>query len=90
MNYMKNRDDIIRHELENEAKNIVFTWYYNKDEAITIDSLFIVWFAFLKNGYKCMLSSRKKPDDFFEVTVNKRTGEQFFNCFKRVGYQVKP
>ena len=76
---------------EEEAIDVVLKWYSDWHDIIDRDSIYIVWFAFIGySGFKCMVTSHERKDIFFEVTINKRTGEMRCDCFKRIGYTVKP
>ena len=76
---------------EKEAIDIVYKWYKNQHRKIDRDSIYVVWFAFVGySGFKCMITSHDYKDYFFEITMNKRTGEMRCDCFKRFEYIVKP
>ena len=74
---------------QEEAKNFVLTWFQRERVGINIDSLYVVWFAYISNGYKCMVSSHEFSDLFFEVTKH-RDGEMYCECMKRFEHFVKP
>ena len=75
---------------ENEAKNIVIDWFKKQNLASNKNSLRIVWFAYTTTGFKCMITSETYTNNFFEVTINKITGEMYCNCFERFEYFVTP
>jgi len=79
-----------QHACENEAKKIVSKWF-KKQNLVTKDhALRIIWFAYIPRGFKCMITSDTYNNNFFEVTVNKVTGEIYCNCFQRFAYFVTP
>lgn len=75
---------------ENEAREIVLEWYKNRNLLMDPKTIFVVWFAYLPSGFKCMLSTDIYKNNFFEVTVNKITGETQCACYERFEYMVKP
>lgn len=76
---------------EKEAIDIVYKWYKDARKKIDRDQIYVVWFAFIGySGFKCMITSYEYKDYFFEITINKRTGEMRCDCFKRFEYIVKP
>lgn len=76
---------------EKEAIDIVYKWYRDSHRKIDRDQIYVVWFAFIGySGFKCMVTSHEYNDYFFEITINKRTGEMRCDCFKRFEYIVKP
>ncbi len=82
--------DIHQKNCENEAKKFVQDWYKDRNIVIDPNSIYVVWFAFLKNGFKCMISSHMYKNNFFEITSNKTTGEICCSCFERFEYVVHP
>ena len=75
---------------EQEAMDVVLNFYKGRKE-IEHKSLRVVWFAFInQSGFKCMITSETYPNEFFEVTINKVTGEMRCDCFTRYEYIVKP
>ena len=82
--------DILQKNCEEEAKELVIDWFKSRRLTIDPSSLYIVWFAYIRQGFKCMVSSHIYKNNFFEVTVNKRTGEKYYNCFERFEYIVQP
>ena len=75
---------------ENEAREVVLEWYKNRNLLIDPKTIFVVWFAYLPKGFKCMLSNDIYKNNFFEVTINKITGEIQCTCYERFEYMVKP
>ena len=81
----------IQMKCQDEARSIVDK--YLKKEHLpysTFDDIYVVWFAFISKGWKCMVSSYTYTDQFFEVTKDEYTGEYYCNCFKRVRYITHP
>lgn len=79
-----------QHACEEEAKKIVIDWFKRRNLAVDKDSLYVVWFAYIRRGFKCMVTSHIYKSNFFEITVNKITGEMYCNCFDRFEYFVDP
>lgn len=75
---------------ENKAKEVVLDWFKQKNLSINPETIYVVWFAFLRNGFKCMITSHMYNNNFFEVTINKKTGEMYYSCFERFEYVVEP
>lgn len=76
---------------EREAIDIVYNWYHAQNIHIDRNKIYAVWFAFIGyTGFKCMITSHEHPNHFFEITINKVTGEMRCDCFKRFEYIVKP
>lgn len=75
---------------EREAKSIVENWYKKHNIGIDPESIYVVWFAYLPNGYKCMVSSKMYSNNCFEITKNKITDEVYYSVFERVEYVVHP
>lgn len=83
-------DDKRQKNCEKEAKEIVYKWFKDRGLSIDPNTIYIVWFAYVHHGFKCMVSSHMYKNNFFEITVNKVTGEMYYNCFKRFEYVIKP
>lgn len=90
MGQKKTNVDYQQIRCEREARDIVIEWYKNRNLIIYPKNIFVVWFAYLPSGFKCMLSTDIYKNNFFEITVNKTTGEIQCTCFKRFEYMVKP
>lgn len=86
----KANHDPRQHACENEAKKIVSNWFKKQNLVIKNNALRIIWFAYIPRGFKCMITSDTYNNNFFEVTVNKVTGEIYCNCFQRFAYFVAP
>lgn len=72
---------------EDEAREVVIGWYQRQHISVDPKTISTMWFAYLQSGFKCMIS---KENDFFEITINKITGETQCVCYKRFAYMVKP
>lgn len=86
----KANNDPLQRKCENEAREIVLNWYKNHNLLMDPETIFVVWFAYLPSGFKCMLSTDIYSNNFFEVTMNKITGEIQCACYTRFEYMVKP
>ena len=73
-----------------EAIDIVEKWFEDTYSKIDDYSIYIVWFAFTKNGYRCMLTSKTYKNNFFEITKNIVTGETICLVLRQVEYIVHP
>lgn len=82
--------DALQMKCQDEARQIISDYYCHEKLVSDIDSIYVVWFAFIKNGWKCMVSSYCYKNHFFEITKNERTGEICYNCFKRYQFIVRP
>ena len=79
----------VQKKYELEATNFIKDWYRRQCVKVNSDDIFIIWFAFTKNGYKCMVGSYTNQNLFFELSANKRTGDIWCNCYERYEYIVK-
>lgn len=73
----------------NEAKSIVEDWFKENKLAIDPKSIYIVWFAFTKVGYRCMITSRMYQNNFFEINKNAFGNEISCHVLQQVEYIVK-
>ncbi len=73
-----------------EAIRIALEWASNKYPNATLKSFRISWFAYIPNGWKCMLAFKQNPGVFFEVTKNIKTGEVYGSQYNQIAYFVKP
>lgn len=90
MAHKKAKIDPHQKKCEDEAREHIKNWFENQSHAIDKKHLHVVWFAYIHNGFKCMITSIDHDNLFFEITVNKITNEVCCNCFKRFEYFVQP
>lgn len=81
--------DARQHRFEEDARFVVYEWFKKNNLKINKNDIYVCWFAYLSYGYKCMVSSYKNDNLFFEVTKNIK-GETRCNCFQRFEYFVEP
>lgn len=74
----------------NEAKHIVQKWFTDNGLAIDPNSIYIVWFAFTKVGYRCMVSSKLYQNNFFEINKNVMSNEMVCHVLQQVECIVHP
>lgn len=75
---------------KNEAVRIALEWVQSVHPDATTASFRISWFAYIHNGWKCMLAFKPIPGTFYEVTKNMRTGEICGCQYNQTAYFVKP
>ena len=75
---------------KNEAIQNTLEWVRMEYPNITEKSFRIVWFAYIRNGWKCMLSLKENPGVFYEITKNVKTGEIYECKYVQTAYFVKP
>lgn len=73
-----------------EAKQIVKKWFKENNLAIDLNSIYIVWFAFTKVGYRCMVTSTMYQNNFFEISKNVQNKEVICYVFQRIECIVTP
>lgn len=73
-----------------EATRIASEWASKKYPDVTLKSFRISWFAYIPNGWKCMLAFKQNPGVFYEVTKNIKTGEIYGCQYAQTAYFVKP
>lgn len=73
-----------------EAKNFVEEWYKNNNLPVDTNSIYIIWFAFTKNGYRCMVSSHMYKNNFFEISKNMKNQETVIQVLQQVECIVHP
>lgn len=81
-------DSMYKH-LEKEAIDFVLEWFDLNHYLVDPDSLYLVWMGLTKSGYRCMIGSTDFPNNYFEIKVNKKTGETICTCLRRFEYIVK-
>lgn len=74
----------------NEARELVEEWYNNNHLTIDKTSIYIIWFAFTKNGYRCMVSSHMYENNFFEISKNMKNQETVIRVLQQVECIVHP
>lgn len=74
----------------NEARRIAEKWFKDNKLAIDYKSIYIVWFAFTKTGYRCMVTSKMYQNNFFEITKNIYTNEMICRILQQVECIVHP
>ena len=82
--------DALQMKCQDEARRIISDYYKNEHLYYEFNDIYVVWFAYIKNGWKCMISSHRYKNHFFEITKNERSGEICYNCFKRYQFIVHP
>lgn len=82
--------DQLQLKCQNEAKKFVLDYYNREGMGYNPDSLYIVWFAFLPSGWKCMITSSMYKNHFFEVTKHVNSGEMYCNCYNLFEHIVYP
>ncbi len=83
MAHKKANIEPIQKECEAEAIEFIVNWYRWQNVKVNENDIFIVWFAFTKRGYRCMLSTHVNPNMFFELSANKRTKDIQCDCYER-------
>ena len=73
-----------------EAKRIVEEWYIKSKIAIDPKTIYIVWFAFTKSGYRCMVTSKLYRNNFFEISKNLYNNEMICHILQQVECIVHP
>ncbi len=48
------------------------------------DDVYIVWFAYILGGWKCLVGSNLMPDHYYELTYNKTKNETYFDSYLKV------
>lgn len=74
----------------NEAKHVAEKWFKDNKLAIDFESIYIVWFAFTKNGYRCMVTSKMYQNNFFEISKNFYNDESICHVLQQVECIVQP
>ena len=74
----------------NEARRIAEKWFTDNKLAIDYNSIYIVWFAFTKAGYRCMVTSKMYPNNFFEISKNIHNNEMICHVLQQVECIVHP
>lgn len=90
MAQMKAEYDYQFNKCSYEAKKLVEEWFNNNKLNIDFKTIYIVWFAFTKNGYYCVITSKTYPSNFFEISKNVRNNEIICRVLKQIGYIVHP
>ena len=67
-----------------DAIDIVKQWFDDANLVIDPSSIYIVWFAFIRNGYHCMMASKIYTNNFFEIVKNVKTNEMTCFVFQRI------
>ncbi len=74
----------------NEAKHIVMQWFKDNNMDIDFETIYIIWFAFTKVGYRCMITSDMYQNNFFEINTNVSNGEMVCRVMKQIECIVHP
>lgn len=74
----------------NEARRFVEKWFKKNKLAIDYQSIYIVWFAFTKTGYRCMVTSKMYQNNFFEINKNVHNNEMVCHVLQQVECIVHP
>lgn len=74
----------------NEAKDIIKQWYDDNHIAIDSTTIYIVWFAFTKAGYRCMVTSKTYRSNFFEISKNVHTNEMMCSVLQQIECIASP
>ena len=84
MAHKKAMQDYRYNKCSNEARHIAKQWFIDNKLAIDFESIYIVWFAFTKNGYRCMVTSKLYQNNFFEIKKNIRNNEMICHVLQQV------
>lgn len=84
MAHKKAMYDYQYNKCSNEAMRIAEKWFKDNKLAIDYESIYIVWFAFTKTGYRCMVTSKMYQNNFFEISKNVRTNEMICHVLQQV------
>ena len=63
--------------------------YYNSrvektDEVLlTVDSVYVVWFAYVLGNWKALVSTTVPDGQYYEVTYRDETGEMYLDVYKK-------
>lgn len=72
-----------------QARQAVVDYFNNrkdatdKNEDITLDDVFIVWFCKTLRNWKAMVSTTVSDGMYYEVTFNGATGEMYLDAYKK-------
>lgn len=56
--------------------------YLNQNEHyVTIDEIFLVWFAYTLGNWKCLVSTTKFDGQYYEITHNVAKGETYLDAY---------
>ncbi len=90
---MAQKKAIIDHrykQCSEEAINTVKHWYRDNHLSIDANDIYIVWFAFTKVGYKCMVTSNTYKNLFFEISKNMYNDEMLCLVLQQVECIASP
>lgn len=90
MAHKKAAYDYQYNKCSNEAKRIAEKWFIDNKLAIDYKSIYIVWFAFTKAGYRCMVTSKMYQNNFFEISKNVHNNEMICHVLQQVECMVRP
>lgn len=83
---LKKATDPVQKKCETEAINFVIEWHKRHHLKVNTDDIYISWFAFIKGGYRCMVTSCTNQNLFFELSVNKKTNAIQCDCYERYAH----
>ena len=64
------------------AKKVVLDWYIERGiNELTIDDVYIVWFAKTLQNWKALVSTTVQDTRYFEVTFNGVTNEIYLDAY---------
>ena len=73
-----------------DASKIVSKWFSDNKRPIEDNAIYVVWLAYIPNGYRCMMTSYTYPSMFFEIKRNMVTDEMICHVLKEVECMVEP
>jgi hypothetical protein len=80
-------------DYQTKAKQYVVDYFNKKVEKtdgvqITTDNVYVVWFVFAAENWKCLLSTTVSDGMYYEVTHKECAGETYFDAYKKFDYDV--
>jgi hypothetical protein len=72
------------------ARLVVLEWIKARldksdpDPHLTVDNVYVVWFAYTLGNWKALLSSSLPDGMYYELTYNANKDELYFDAYKKV------
>lgn len=66
-----------------QARVLVEQYLNTNEHYIDSDEIFVVWFCYTLGNWKCLLSTTKDDDQYYEVTFRAEKNEIYLDCYKK-------
>lgn len=65
------------------CKKSIYDYYYTNVETISLDAIFVIWYAKTLQNHKAILATHYADQRIFELTWNGDKNELYIDCYTK-------